>query len=320
MRTHWLIRILPLFLGVYMTEAAGLKTLADLRRPTPNKEAFVYKQVDGRDLVLDVYPVGNSFPTSALPAIVFIHGGGWGSGSTDHFAAHCRYFASRGMVAVNVSYRLTQGYYPDRPGVPIFDTIADVQDAVRWVRAHAAQLGIDPKRIAAAGDSAGGHLTAATGILPDPRTGKVDPAAVPDALVLCNPVLDLAALPWTWNVTGKRDRPKAEQEEAARRASPLLNLRAGLPPTLILHGTADTCVPVEQARRFQAGMTEKGNRCDAIIYEGVQHAFVLLDYYPDETVVVRAITDIDRFLASLGFLQGPPTLAMPEAAHKGNTP
>ncbi len=296
--------------------AAGLKTLADLRRPTPNKACWVYKQAGGYDLTLDLYPSGNRFPAAPLPAIVFIHGGGWNSGSTDHFAAHCRYFASRGMAAVNVSYRLTQGTFPDRPGVTLFEAIADVQDAVKWLRANAARLGIDPQRLVMAGDSAGGHLAAAAGILPDPRTGQVDPAAVPDAMVLCNPVLDLVALAWTANTPGIRERPEAERAEAARLASPLLNLRPGLPPTLILHGTADTCVPVEQARRFHEAMVGLGNRCEAVIYEGVAHAFVLLDYYPDEAVVARAITDIDRFVNALGYLEGPPTLVVPAVSGK----
>lgn len=296
----------------------GLKTLADLRRPTPNKEVRVYKEVDGHPLTLDLYPVGGSFPTSPLPAIVFFHGGGWGSGSTDHFAAHCRYFASRGMVAVNVSYRLTKSYFPDRPAGTLFDCIADAQDAIRWLRTNAAKFGIDPGRIAAAGDSAGGHLAAATAILPDPRTGKLEPATMPDALVLCNPVLDLVSLSWGRGVAGIREKPETEWKEAARRASPLLNLRSGLPPTLILHGDADACVPVEQARRFQEGMRAAGNRCDAVIYPDVNHAFVLLDLGTDEAVVVRAIADMDRFLAALGYLNGPPTVISTETAPGSN--
>ena len=294
--------------------AAEMTSVADLRRPTPLKESFVYKQVDRRDLTLDVYPPGDKFPAQPQPAIVFIHGGGWGSGSTDHFAAHCRYFAARGMVTVNVLYRLTQGTFPGRPGVTIFDCIADAQDAVKWVRAHSAQLGIDPQRIVAAGDSAGGHLAAATGILPDPRTGKTDPGAVPNALVLYNPVLDLVDLEWTHGVPGIRELPKDQQPAAAERASPLRHIRRGLPPTIILHGTEDKCVPVEQARQLQQQMTAAGNRCDLVVYPGVAHAFVLLDYYPDEAAVVRAIVDTDRFLESLGYVKGPPTLAQPAAA------
>lgn len=290
--------------------AAGLTSLAELRRPTAHKETFVYKKVEGRDLTLDVYPPGK-FPEKPQPAIVFFHGGGFSAGTTDLFAAHCRYFASRGLVAVNVSYRLTKGVFPDLPGGTLFDCIADAQDAVAWVRAQAGRLGIDPQRIVAAGDSAGGHLAASTGLLPDPRPGRSPEGAkgVPNAMVLYNPPLDLDALPNMRETPGLRGLPADRQQSEARRASPMLHIRRGAPPTLLLHGALDTGIPEEQARRFQRLMIEAGNRCDLTVYPGVSHAFVLLDYYPEEDVVVRAIRDTDRFLESLGYLKGPPTLA-----------
>lgn len=289
---------------------SGLRTTDDLRRPLPVKVSRVYKQVDGRDLVLDVYPAAPTPSSNALPAIVFVHGGGWHSGSTDHFAPHCRYFSSRGMVAVNVSYRLTRSYFQDQPGVGIVDCIADVQDAIRWIRANAGNLGVNPARIAVAGDSAGGHLAAAAAILPDPRTGLPDSTAIPDAMLLCNPVLDLSSLPWCRGIPGIEKGAETEKTALARQVSPLLHIRPGLPPALILHGADDNVVPVEQARRFQKLMSDAGNRCESIIYGNTSHAFVLLDLTANPAPALRAITDMDRFLAGLGYLDGPPTLGI----------
>jgi acetyl esterase/lipase len=120
------------------------------------------------------------------PAILLIHGGGWGGGKPALMARHARWFAARGWVAVVVSYRLTA-----RPGVTPHDCVRDCAAAMRWLRGNAERLGVDPARVAAAGDSAGGHLAAALATLPE-----LDHAAVPDAVVLWNPITDTAATGW----------------------------------------------------------------------------------------------------------------------------
>jgi acetyl esterase/lipase len=115
-------------------------------------------------------------------------------------------------------------------------------------------------------------------------------------MLLYNPVLDLTTLGWTQGV------PRATA------LSPLLHVEAGQPPALLTHGTEDKCVPVEQAHRFARAMQEAGNRCDLIVLDGIAHAFVLAGYTAPEEVVVHAIRAGDRFLASLGYLRGRPTL------------
>jgi acetyl esterase len=87
-------------------------------------------------------------------AVVFIHGGGWVNGGTDVFFMHARYFALRGAVGFSIEYRLVK---PNGPYVA--DCLADCKSAIRYLRAHAKELGIDPNKIVVIGDSAGGHLT-----------------------------------------------------------------------------------------------------------------------------------------------------------------
>jgi acetyl esterase/lipase len=100
-------------------------------------------------------------------------------------------------------------------------------------------------------------------------------------------------------------------EERARAFSPMFNIRPGQPPCLLMHGTEDLSVPVEQARRFAELYTEAGNRCELVILEDIAHAFVLVNYTAPEEVVIDAIRRGDRFLSSLGYLEGEPTLAPP---------
>src|SRR5207237_3124764 len=142
--------------------------------PPPTKK-IVYKKVGDRELSLHVFEPAAQEPTAKRPAIVFFHGGAWAIGDPNQFYYQCDYLAKRGMWAASAEYRLTA----PGAGVRIADIVLDAKDAVRYVRSHAGDLGVDPDRIAAAGGSAGGHLAAAPAAVPekkapDPVSGQAD--------------------------------------------------------------------------------------------------------------------------------------------------
>lgn len=223
------------------------------------------------------------------PAVVFFFGGGWNSGTPAQFEKQARYLASRGLVTACAEYRVGR-----RHKTTPLDAVADAQAAMAWLAAQAEEQGIDPTRIAAAGGSAGGHLAACTALAP-PRELGTD-SARPAALVLFNPVLD----------TGPGGFGRERIGEGWREISPLHQVRAGAPPTLVLHGTNDRTVPFAQAEAFGNAMAAVEARCEVLAYEGRGHGF----FNPspkgnDFTTTTRAM---DRFLGSLGWVDGPPTL------------
>ena len=288
------------------------KPLAEFMAPSAQApEMVVIKTIGGQDVKLEFFRPDGAENSERRPAILWIHGGAWIAGDTGVHTPHARYFASRGMFAANVAYRLAS------PGkVTVADCLADCRAAVRYMREHAEKLGIDPKRIAVSGDSAGGHLAAALGTLPDDEGGISSRA---DAMLLYNPIVDMTEGDWIRYAVGgdaladkKSPRPSAEVDVAlARSLSPLFHVKAGQVPAILLHGRADHVVPVSQAERFAEASRGAGSRCDLIIYEnGIGHAFVLAGYKYPESVVVEAIRAGDRFLVSLGWLKGEPTLTV----------
>ena len=239
------------------------------------------------------------------PAIVFIHGGGFVSGDPSYFFPHCRYFAERGAVAFSISYRLITQKGLD--GINAIGTcINDCKSAIRFIRTNADSLGIDPNHIAVIGDSAGGHLAACMGMFPDPggsEARKVSSRA--NAMVLYNPPVDLEIKAFN-NVFAIPVFGNAEKERL-KYFSPITYVTKNLPPTLVMHGSEDVTIPIEQIYRFTEKMKKAGNRCDMIALEGTKHAFVIVGIGTD-TTIVRALQETDRFLASLGYLKGKPTI------------
>ncbi|MCU0793897.1 MAG: alpha/beta hydrolase [Opitutaceae bacterium] len=296
--------------------APAAPTLASLLA-APAPEERVYRRIADRELRLFVFAppasaAANAAAASAVrPAVVFFHGGAWRGGSPEVFFPHARYFATRGLVAISVEYRLVT---PQVLGVA--DCVDDARAALRFVRAHAASLGVDPARIAAGGDSAGGHLASCLATVPGG-----DSASRPDALLLYNPVLDLTVGDWVRFVLGgaRLDlkgaaQPPASPAELARAAalSPVLHVATGLPPTLLVQGTDDKVTPPVHAERFAAAAREAGARCELQLLSATGHAFVVPRYKAPESVVAEAIRSADRFLASLGWVSGEPTLALSE--------
>lgn len=235
-------------------------------------------------------------------AVVFFHGGGWHSGTPDHMYPQCRYLALRGMVAVSVQYRTIKAY-----GTTPKECVKDGKSAMRWVRSHAAGWGIDPSRILAGGGSAGGHIAAATALVDafDEEGEDCSVSPHPQALLLFNPVFD----------NGPDGFLHGLVSDYWKEISPIDRIDADAPPTFIILGTEDKYVPVATAQRYAHLMAEQGKRCDLHLYEGELHGFYNL--WVDRNALVETMIRMDRFLASLEYLEGEPALFLPDADGSG---
>jgi len=268
----------------------------------PDARAETYKTIGQTNLQLYIFAPADHAATNCRPAIVFFFGGGWTSGSPQQFAQQCRYFASRGMVAMTADYRVAS-----RHGAKPAQCVADAKSAIRWVRQNAARLGIDPNRIVAAGGSAGGHLAGSIAVIPglDEPGEDTSVSAVPNAAVLFNPVLVLA--PLEGNDFGRlASRLTVERLGVEpRMVSPAHHVKAGDPPIIVFHGKADTTVPFSTSEVFAAKMKAAGNRCELVGFDGQEHGF--FNYGREANRFFReTLTKADQFLASLGYLTGPP--------------
>jgi acetyl esterase/lipase len=267
-------------------------------------QTVTYKTVGGTMLALYVFNPEGHKASDTTPAIVFFFGGGWTGGSPGQFEQQCRYLASRGMVAITADYRVAS-----RHQVKAAQCVADAKSAIRYVRAHAKELGVDPERIAAGGGSAGGHIAGCTGTVPgldEPEEDK-GVSSVPDAMVLFNPALTLAPVDGK-DIGGFGARVPAEKLGAEPVAiSPTHNVKAGAPPTIVFHGKADTTVPFATVEAFAAAMKKEGNRCEVSGFEGQQHGFFNFGR-GDNTMFLATLTQADKFLGSLGWLSGEPTV------------
>ncbi len=258
------------------------------RSEEPFTKNLTYKTVGATRLEMKLwYPPTWQEGGKRLPAVVFFFGGGWHGGGIGQFNTIAPYLARRGMIVVTPQYR-TIGQH----GVAPSQCLEDAKSAMRYVYQHAGALGIDERKIAGGGRSAGGHLAAATAFSQGFDAPGEDLAirCKPAALVLFNPVID----------NGPGGFGHHLVQDYWKDFSPLHNISMSVqpPPTLFLLGDRDKFIPVETGKKYQAAMQKQGGRCDLLIYENAPHGFFAQPKYYHKTM--QAVED---FLASLGYLK-----------------
>jgi acetyl esterase/lipase len=261
---------------------------------TQSNLPILYKEVDTTRLFMEIYSPDSMHPDSSYPAMIYFFGGGWNGGSTQQFKPHAEYFSSRGVICFLVEYRVKT-----RNHTTPFESLMDAKSAVRFVRANASSFHVDPSKIIASGGSAGGHLAAATALITpfNEETDDFSVSCIPNALVLFNPVIDNGPGGYGYERVGYK----------YKEFSPLHNIIEGAPPTLFFLGTHDRLIPVETARYYKMVMEKVGSRCDLFLYEEAGHGFFNFrsPHYYSKTVY-----ETDRFLHSLGYLKGEPTITV----------
>jgi acetyl esterase/lipase len=247
-----------------------------------------YAAIPGiRPLELDLY-----LPPEAgdpVPVVVFLHGGGWRLGSRHsagpaYRGAHPTPFerlAQAGIAVASVDYRLSgEATWPAQ--------LHDAKAAVRWLRTRAADLGVDPDRIAAWGESAGGHLAELLGLTADDaalegEVGIAGPSSRVSAVVAWYAPSDLAAVATdlgadpddaTTREAQVLGAPAPSVPELAAQASPISHVSGAAPPFLLLHGEADRFIPFVQSVRLHTALVEAGAEAEILLYEDADHMWL----------------------------------------------
>lgn len=284
----------------------------------PGASVEVYREVNGVKLNAYVFTPPGHRASDRRPAVLFFFGGGWKGGSPGQFLPQSLYLAQRGMVAISCDYRVLS-----RHGVVPQDCLRDAKAALRWARANATRLGIDPDRIVAGGESAGGHLAAAVALVPGFEEGAhTEVSSMPNAVALFNPAVVLSPVDGHPGLLseGKLADIRARTDGRPQEISPYHFVRAGLPPSILFHGTKDEAVPFPTVALFAQAMSAAGNRCELKSYEGQSHGFFNPGRgqgQPREEAsryFHRTIRELDAFFVSLGYLA--PTDKLPVLAAK----
>src|ERR1035437_7548255 len=238
-------------------------------------EKILYKKTPQGDMYMYLLrPIGKL--KKPLSAIVYFTGGGWVGGDVEGQIPNAAWFRDQGIIGIDADYRVKSLH-----GTSPIECIQDAKSAIRYVRAHAKELGVDPNRIIAAGGSAGGHLAACTFLDGGDAPGEdLRISSKPNALVLHNPVLGEGF--------GK------EFFEVHPEFAPILHVTKGWPPTILSNGTKDNTTPFEVAEKFTRLMHEAGNVCELIAVNDADHSCDWPVTNPNFLPTLKRMTDFLR--------------------------
>ncbi len=283
---------------IFLLTLASLDAERVYSNDSPKGKVYVYKEVDGMTREMEIFfPKDHDPSKKSVPGVIMFHGGGWGSGSRVMFSYQCNYFASRGLVAATVTYKLAKKAVANKTkGTESRKRvcITDAKSAIRWYKQNADELGIDPKRIIAGGGSAGGHIS----LLATTNPGLNDPGDPKEydttvaAYLLFNPALS----------AGDAKDPQVDF---------LRHLKADFPPAIVFFGS--------EAHWMKKGWVPASEKMKSLgikstdlrIAEGMGHAFFNRQPWADITLIAA-----DKFLKEHGFIEGEPTLAMPKSGEQ----
>ncbi len=257
---------------------AGVKRIANLEYSRPATGA----------LLLDLYLPATA-PAQPLPVIVWTHGGGWKNGSKEN--SPLTWLAAEGYAVVSLNYRLSWA-------APWPAQLDDVRTAIRWLRTHAANYGLDPARLAVSGGSSGGNLASIVGTAPA-AIGETVSSRV-GAVIDFYGASDLLTMPVNVPGPGKTEADLAtsngakllggtvrDRPDLARQVSPWHNITKDDPPFLILHGDQDDQVPLVQSERLHARLREVGVPSEFHVLPGAGHGGKAFDT-PEVRAKIRA--------------------------------
>lgn len=259
----------------------------------PGFEPFVFRKVSNEELRLHVIKPKGWSSSDHRPCLVYFFGGGWTNGNPNGSMRWPKWAAQHGMVGVAPDYRVFQRF-----GSSIEDSVSDARAAVRWLQDHATELGIDPAKIVCSGASAGGHLAAWTAIN-GKGPGSDDPGSPtpqPMGLILFCPATD------TKDTGPSVAKARVGGSEARGLACSVTDqMSAKMPPTIVLHGSADPVVPIANSKAFCDKMVANGNRCELVIFEGLKHMYWMSSPEANKQTDQK----VEEFLSSLGLIKSP---------------
>jgi acetyl esterase/lipase len=256
---------------------------------------IVYKTVGNRELSVDMFYTASSQQKNDNTAIAFFHGGGWVFGDPSEFYEACRRYARKGFVTFSFQYRLSRnadGTYPHPDNTPVEST-KDARSAIRWLRENSKLLKINPDKIVAGGQSAGGQLALATALLDsvNEMTDNMKISPVPNALLLFSSNVNTLE-PWIDMLLG-------EHRKEIWSISPYHNLRKNMPPAIAFSGDEDDQVLPYITGLYKAKTTELGNYYELHTYPGRKHYLgegnKKYARYFDEEILEKTDAFLDKF-------------------------